>query len=163
MMKTSVLAGALPALLLSAGLAVAGPGDAGHAHDHGKEAAYGKPGNPKRPARVVQVSMREADGKMLFAPEKVEVKRGEQVRFKLTNSGELEHEFVIGTVEENAKHKAAMEKNPDMEHDDPNGKRLDPKKSGEILWQFTKAGTFEYACLIPGHYEAGMKGTIAVK
>ncbi|WP_262032428.1 cupredoxin family protein [Microvirga sp. Mcv34] len=155
------LAGAAGAFLFASGLAVAGPGGAGHAHD--EEAAYGKPGDPKKPARMVPVAMKEASGKMLFFPDKVEVKRGEQVRFKLQNSGELEHEFVIGTVEENAKHKVAMEKNPDMEHDDPNAKRLQPKKADEIVWQFTNAGTFEYACLIPGHYEAGMKGTVVVK
>ena len=56
-----------------------------------------------------------------------------------------------------------MKKNPEMEHDDPNGKRLAPNDSSEVVWRFTKAGTFEFACLIPGHYEAGMKGTIGVK
>jgi uncharacterized cupredoxin-like copper-binding protein len=56
-----------------------------------------------------------------------------------------------------------MEKNPDMEHDDPNGRRLNPDGSSEIVWRFTKAGTFEFACLIPGHYESGMKGTVVVK
>jgi len=50
-----------------------------------------------------------------------------------------------------------------MEHDDPNGKTLDAGKSTEILWRFSKPGTFEFACLIPGHYEAGMHGTVTVK
>ena len=161
MKKTATLFGGLSALLLSTGLALAGPGGAGHGH--GDEAAYGKPGDPKKPARLVQVSMRETDGKMLFFPDKVEVKAGEQVRFKLANNGEVEHEFVLASVEENAKHKIQMEKNPDMEHEDPNARRLQPKKGDEIVWQFTKAGTFEYACLIPGHYESGMKGTVVVK
>jgi uncharacterized cupredoxin-like copper-binding protein len=57
----------------------------------------------------------------------------------------------------------AMEKNPDMEHDDPNSKRLKPKTKGEIVWQFTEAGTFEFACLIPGHYQSGMVGVIVVE
>ena len=157
------LSGALAALLLAPGLALAGPGGAGHSHGGAEETAYGKPGDPKKPARIVPVSMREADGKMLFFPDKLEVRRGEQVRFKLQNGGELAHEFVIATVEENRKHAEEMKKNPDMEHDDPNAKRLDPKKSGEIVWQFTKAGEFEFACLIPGHLEAGMKGTVVVK
>ncbi|WP_262032543.1 cupredoxin family protein [Microvirga sp. Mcv34] len=161
MKKATTLLGGLSALLLTTGLALAGPGGAGHGH--GDEAAYGKPGDPKKPARLVQVSMRETDGKMLFFPDKVEVKAGEQVRFKLANNGEAEHEFVLATVEENAKHKIQMEKNPDMEHEDPNARRLQPKKGDEIVWQFTKAGTFEYACLIPGHYESGMKGTVVVK
>lgn len=154
-------AAVLGALLMSASVATAGPGGAGHSHDG--ESAYGKPGNPKKPARLVQVTMQESDGKMLFFPNKLEVKRGEQIRFKLVNNGELAHEFVLATVEENRKHAEEMKKNPDMEHDDPNSKRLEPKKSGEIVWQFTKAGEFEFACLIPGHLEAGMKGTIVVK
>ena len=56
-----------------------------------------------------------------------------------------------------------MQKNPDMAHDEPNGRQLAPNKTGEIVWKFTKAGEFEYACLIPGHREAGMTGTILVK
>ena len=123
----------------------------------------GEPGDPKKPARVVQVTMREGDGKMMFVPDRVEVRKGEQIRFVLRNDGELEHEFVLATTEENLKHAEQMKKNPDMEHDDPNGKRLKPNATGEIVWHFTKAGTFEFACLIPGHREAGMFGTVIVK
>ena len=68
-----------------------------------------------------------------------------------------------GTPAENLKHGEEMKKNPDMEHDDPNGKRLAPKKTNEMVWKFTKAGEFEYSCLIPGHREAGMVGTVVVK
>ncbi len=100
---------------------------------------------------------------MLYEPDRSEVKRGEQVRFVLKNVGKVDHEFMLDSVANNAKHKIQMQKNPDMEHDDPNGKRLSPNASGEIVWRFTKAGTFEFACLIPGHYESGMKGTVAVK
>ena len=157
----SLFTGLSMALFLGIGPALAGPGQAGHGH--AAEAAYGKPGDPKKPARIVPITMKEADGKMMYFPDKIEVRRGEQVRFKLANSGELEHEFVLATIEENAKHKIEMQKNPDMEHDDPNARRLAASKNGEIVWQFTKAGTFEFACLIPGHYEAGMKGTVVVK
>jgi uncharacterized cupredoxin-like copper-binding protein len=158
--------GGLPALVLF--LAVwaapvsAGPGTPGQSHDHGVFSA-GEPGNPKKPARVVQITMREADGKMLFVPERIEVRKGEQVRLVLRNNGELDHEFVLATEEENIKHAEEMKKNPDMEHDDPNAKRLAPKKNGELFWRFTKAGQFEYGCLIPGHREAGMIGTVIVK
>jgi uncharacterized cupredoxin-like copper-binding protein len=151
------------ALTLTLGSAAsAGPGSPGHGHSHGGFSA-GAPGDPKKPARVVQVTMREGDGKMVFVPQRVEVKRGEQVRFMLRNSGELEHEFVLATTEENIKHAEDMKKNPEMEHDDPNAKRLAPKKAGEIVWRFSKAGTFEFGCLIPGHREAGMIGTVIVK
>ena len=142
--------------------AMAGPGVPGHSHDHASFSA-GEPGNPKRPARTVLVTMREGDGKMMFIPDRLEVKRGEQVRFLITNSGELDHEFVLATTEENLKHYEEMKKNPEMEHDDPNAKRVAPKKKSEIVWRFTKAGQFEYGCLIPGHREAGMTGTIIVK
>jgi uncharacterized cupredoxin-like copper-binding protein len=140
----------------------AAPGEAGHSHGHADYSA-GEPGNPKKPARVMQITMRETDGKMVFIPDRLEVKKGEQVRFVLRNSGELEHEFILATTEENLKHAEQMKKFPEMEHDDPNGKRLVPKKSAEIVWRFTKAGTFEFGCLIPGHREAGMTGTVIVK
>lgn len=80
----------------------------------------------------------------------------------ITNTGELAHEFLLDSIERNAKHKIEMEKNPEMEHDDPNGKRLGPKKTSEILWLFDKEGTFEFACLIPGNYESGMHGVVVV-
>lgn len=148
------------ALAVLVPVAMAAPGDPGHSH---ASFSAGEPGNPKRPARTVLVTMREGDGKMMFFPDRLEVKRGEQVRFLLTNSGELDHEFVLATTEDNIKHAEEMKKNPEMEHDDPNAKRVAPKKKSEIVWRFTKAGQFEYGCLIPGHREAGMTGIIVVK
>ena len=152
---------ALFATVFLSASAWAGAGPAGHSHGEGFSA--GEPGDPKKPARIVQVTMGEMDGKMMFMPAKVEVQKGEQVKFVLRNNGELDHEFILATTAENLKHGEAMKKNPDMEHDDPNGKRLAPKKADEIVWKFTKAGEFEYGCLIPGHREAGMIGTIIVK
>jgi uncharacterized cupredoxin-like copper-binding protein len=103
------------------------------------------------------------DAKMIYAPNTISVKRGDQIRFVLKNSGKVDHEFMLDSVASNAKHKIEMQKNPDMEHDDPNGKRLQPGKTSEILWRFTRAGTFEFACLIPSHYESGMHGKVVVK
>lgn len=151
------------AVALVSSVAAAGPGPGGHSHNDDHETAYGKPGDTKKPARVIQIVMREQDGKMLFLPDNLRVRKGEQIRFLLRNNGEIDHEFVIGTVEENLKHMQEMEKNPDMEHDDPNARRLKPKSSGEIVWQFTKAGSFDFSCLIPGHRNAGMSGTISVQ
>ena len=142
--------------------AASAPGAPGHSHDHASFSA-GEPGNPKRPSRTVLITMREGDGKMMFMPDRLEIKRGEQVRFVITNSGELDHEFVLATTEENLQHYEEMKKNPEMEHDDPNAKRVGPKKKSEVLWRFTKAGEFEYGCLIPGHRESGMTGIITVK
>jgi len=161
-LRPSTLMRAATALALSAGLALAAPGEPGHSH---KSFAAGEPGDPKKPvARTIEVAMKETDdAKMLFEPSQVEIKRGEQVKFVLKNAGQVEHEFMLDSVQNNAKHKIQMDKNPDMDHDDPNGKRLAPSGSNEIVWRFTKAGTFEFACLIPGHYESGMKGTVVVK
>lgn len=148
--------------LAGASAAASLPG-AAWSHAGHEETEFGKPGEPGKPARIVQVVMREADGRMLYLPDRLTVRKGEQVRFLLRNNGAIDHEFVIGTVEENRRHMKAMEQHPDMAHDDPNARRLKPGATGEILWQFSRAGTFEFACLIPGHYAAGMVGTIVVE
>ena len=135
--------------------------DAGHSH--GDDLAYGEPGDPKKPARTIQITMRDSDGKMVFIPNRIEIRKGEQVKFAVRNNGDLDHEIVVGTMDDNLKHMAQMMKNPDMEHDDPNAKRLAPKQTGDIVWKFTKAGEFDFSCLIPGHRESGMFGTIIVK
>jgi uncharacterized cupredoxin-like copper-binding protein len=123
----------------------------------------GEPGNPQQPSRTVKVIMREDGKKMLFEPAHLTVHKGEQIRFVLENEGTEAHEFMLATVAENNKHAVLMKKYPHMEHDDPNAKRLTPFTDGEMIWKFTQRGTFEYACLIPGHREAGMHGTIDVK
>jgi uncharacterized cupredoxin-like copper-binding protein len=149
--------------VLAAAVLVAGLSGIAHGHGDEHETAYGKPGDAKKPARIVQVVMREQDGRMIFIPDTLRVRKGEQIRFQLRNNGAIDHEFVVGTLEENLKHMKEMEKNPDMEHDDPNAKRLKPKTSAELVWQFSKAGTFDFSCMIPGHREAGMFGTIVVE
>jgi uncharacterized cupredoxin-like copper-binding protein len=133
------------------------------AHDAHQHFSAGEPGDPKRPSKIVTVSMRESDGKMLFVPERLEIRQGEQVRFVLTNDGLLDHEFILATTEENLRHAQEMVHHPDMAHDEPNGKRLAPKQRGEIVWRFTRKGQFEYGCLIPGHREAGTTGIVIVK
>lgn len=154
---TTVLAAALVS-----GVAMGGAGAPGHSHDSAQFSA-GEPGNPKKPAQTMLIVMREGDGKMMFIPDQVEVRKGDQVRFILRNNGQLDHEFVLATTEENVKHADEMKKNPEMEHDDPNAKRVAPRKTSEIVWRFTNAGQFEFGCLIPGHREAGMTGIIVVK
>lgn len=150
---------ALGAAVVISSAAWAGAGPAGHTHHHDDSYSAGEAGDPKNPARTIEVEMRE----MEYMPSKIEVKRGEQIRFVIRNTGTEAHEFLLATTEENLKHEAAMRKNPDMEHDEPNGLRIAAKKSGEILWKFTKAGTFEYSCLIPDHREYGMIGKVIVK
>ena len=132
-----------------------------HSHEQHAHQSYaaGEPGDPKQPSRTIEVGMSE----MAYAPARIEVKRGEQIRFVIRNTGADDHEFLLATTEENLKHAKAMMANPHMEHHEPNGVRLAPKKSAEILWKFSHAGSFEYSCLIPGHREAGMVGQILVK
>ena len=134
----------------------------GHGHE-GEHFSAGEPGDAKKPARTVLVTMRESDGKMLFIPDHIEVTKGEQIKFVIRNSGSLDHEFVLANTADNLKHAELMKKFPDMEHDDPNAKRVAPDKTDSIVWKFSKAGTFEYSCLIPGHRESGMIGTVVVK
>lgn len=143
--------------------ALAGKGAKGHAHGHAEETAYGMPGSADKKSRIVEIVMMEGDGSMSFEPNLVEIKKGEQIRFKIKNAGELDHEIVIATLAENLKHAEEMERFPDMEHVDPNAKRLKPKASGEILWRFSEVGEFDMSCLIPGHREAGMTGKVIVK
>ncbi|WP_027244867.1 copper-binding protein [Leisingera daeponensis] len=138
----------------------AAPAFADGGHDGGME--VGKPGKAAHADREVAVTMKETDdGEMLFEPSSFSFAKDETVKFVITNAGELEHEFVLDTAERNVHHKAMMAK-MEMEHDDPNSVRLEPGKSGEVVWTFSNAGTFEFACLIPGHYESGMHGPIAV-
>ena len=90
------------------------------------------------------------------------VRQGETVRFVVKNSGKVKHEMVLGTEKELKEHYELMKKNPEMEHDEPNMVTLAPGKTGEIVWQFTRAGKVDFACLQPGHYDAGMKGAVSV-
>jgi uncharacterized cupredoxin-like copper-binding protein len=137
--------------------------DPGHSHEHQSGFSAGKPGDSKKPARVVKVAMQEEGKKMMFDPAVITVSKGEQIRFVLFNEGTESHEFVLATTAENRKHAELMKRFPDMEHADPNAKRLTVFEQGELLWHFTKAGEFEFACLIPGHYAAGMHGRIIVR
>jgi uncharacterized cupredoxin-like copper-binding protein len=70
--------------------------------------------------------------------------------------------MVIGTKKVLDEHAKMMEKFPNMEHDEPYMAHVAPGKTGEIIWTFNRAGEFDFACLIAGHYSAGMKGVIRV-
>lgn len=137
----------------------AAPGEKGHTHT---KFNAGTPGDPKKPFRVIEMTAKEGNGTMAFEPAKIVVEQNEQVKFVIKNVGELDHEFMLDSFAANKKHAIEMQKNPEMEHDDPNGKRVVSKKQADMVWKFSKLGTFEYACLIPGHYDAGMKGVVEV-
>ena len=100
---------------------------------------------------------------MSFTPADIALKRGETVRFVVHNSGQVLHEMVLGTPQALKAHAAMMKKFPEMEHADANMAHVKPGKTGEIVWQFTRPGEFQFACLQPGHFEAGMVGKVTVK
>ena len=131
----------------------------GHGHDEGGEMAIGKPGIAAKASRTITIEMSD---NMRYTPSNIQVKQGETVRFIVKNTGQVKHELSLGTQEELLEHLEQMKKFPDMEHDEPSKVTLQPGKQGEIVWQFTKAGAVNFACLMPGHYEAGMKGAIKV-
>ena len=110
--------------------------------------------------RTIQLTMGDD---MKFKPEKIDIKMGETIRFEIKNNGKLMHEMVIGTKPVLDKHAEMMSKHPNMEHDEPYMAHVSPGKKGEIIWKFNRAGSFDFACLIAGHYQAGMVGKIEVK
>jgi uncharacterized cupredoxin-like copper-binding protein len=130
------------------------------AQSNAEEHAFGRAGDPKKVSRTIQVGM---DDTMHFTPGDLAVKRGETIRFVVLNNGKVMHEMVIGTMKELKEHAELMRKFPNMEHDEPYMAHVAPGKREEIVWQFTRAGEFHYACLIPGHLEAGMIAKITVK
>lgn len=100
---------------------------------------------------------------MRFTPDVIEVREGETVRLAIRNRGKLLHELVIGTQQELDEHAAMMLKFPDMQHDEPYMAHVDPGQRGDIIWTFNRPGEFKFACLIAGHYQAGMVGTVRVR
>ena len=120
---------------------------------------WGIAGDRDRIDRTIEIRMTD---QMRFTPDKLQVKVGETIRFVHRNDGQMLHEFVLGTKPELDKHAALMAKFPGMQHDEPYMAHVAPSKNGEIIWTFNQAGEFDFACLIVGHYQAGMVGQISV-
>ena len=121
---------------------------------------FGQEGDPKKVTRTIKVDMTD---NMHFTPGNLVVRRGETIRFVVHNDGKLMHEMVLGTTQAIREHAALMKKFPEMEHADANMAHVKPGATGDIVWQFSKPGTFQFACLQPGHFEAGMVGKVTVK
>jgi uncharacterized cupredoxin-like copper-binding protein len=160
--KRSLIAATAASLLTSVGRVLAHvdekhPAKSGPVKKEQKD--WGIAGDAKQAKRSIDVGMSD---NMRFTPDRIAVKLGETVRFVARNDGKQLHEFVIGTKAENEKHAALMLKFPNMEHDEPYMAHVPPGKTGQIVWTFNRAGQFEFACLIAGHYQAGMVGTITV-
>ena len=152
---------------LLAGLATAPAFAHGEAHPSAprkrtvsaEQKPFGIEGDPARVNRTIQIRMTD---QMRFEPSVINVKAGETIRFVHRNVGKVMHEMVIGTRAELEEHAALMRKFPNMEHDEPYMAHVAAGKRGQIVWQFNRAGEFEFACLLPGHFEAGMRGSIKV-
>ncbi len=135
--------------------------------DHKKKAAavkkeqkeWGIAGDAKPGIRTIEIKMSDT---MRFTPDRIEVKQGETVRLVHRNVGKIMHEFVLGTKKELDEHSALMMKFPKMEHEEPYMVHVAAGKTGEIVWTFNRPGEFDFACLIPGHYQAGMVGKVNV-
>ncbi|HEX6320162.1 MAG TPA: cupredoxin family protein [Burkholderiales bacterium] len=131
----------------------------GSDYSKAEEMPFGRAADPRKAKRTVRVEMTD---QMRFSPAQLTVKRDEVVRFVPVNKGQVLHEMVLGRKEDLEAHAELMKKHPGMEHDEPHMVHVAPGKSGEMGWQFSKAGEFYYGCLIPGHFEAGMVGKITV-
>jgi uncharacterized cupredoxin-like copper-binding protein len=129
-------------------------------HDGDFGTPFGRPGNPKAVGRTVTIRMSDA---MRFTPDSVTVRRGETIRFVVRNEGKILHEMVLGNEEGLKAHAALMRRFPEMEHDEPYMVHVQPGKTGQMIWTFDKPGQIGFACLIPGHYEAGMTGKVTAK
>ena len=129
-----------------------------HPHDQGMNKA-GKPGVAANVVRAIHITMSD---KNRFTPSSVKVNQGETIRFVVKNAGKKKHEMVIGSVDDIKAHHELMARFPGMAHDEPNMVDLQSGEKGEIIWQFTELGQFQFACLVTGHFEAGMKGVINV-
>lgn len=168
-MHRTIIAGALAAAALVAAPAIHAHGGATHGepkamfHKANLDAVdkpFGRTGDPGKVTRTIEIG---GSDDMKYAPNAITVKQGETIRFVVANKGRAFHELVLGTMQELKEHAEWMKKHPGMEHDEPYMTHLGPGESGEIVWQFTKPGEFHFACLVPGHFEAGMLGRIIVK
>lgn len=155
-----------PIPLLAAGALLAASAAWGHGEaPHASAAPVAKEQKPwgiaGEPQGARTIALRMGDD-MRFRPDRITVREGETIRFVAANGGQLLHEMVIGTPEELRQHAELMKKHPGMEHDEPYMTHVKAGAKGEILWNFNRPGTFQFACLLPGHFEAGMLGTIVV-
>jgi uncharacterized cupredoxin-like copper-binding protein len=128
------------------------------------EGLYGEPGDASKADRTITITATE----IAFDLKDIEIRKGETIRFVLINKGEQPHELVLGDADEQAKHRQMMidmagMNMSEMHHSDHNSVSAEPGETKELVWHFTKAGTFEFACNYPGHADLGMAGTITVR
>ncbi|AHN75539.2 hypothetical protein DA70_14505 [Pandoraea pnomenusa] len=131
-----------------------------HGQGNAAATAIGEAGDDAQATRTVDVDMRDT---MRFSPATITVRRGDTVRFVVTNNGKVRHEMTLGTASALAEHAKMMQQMPDMKHAEANAVTVDPGQRKTLVWHFTQPGTVEFACLEPGHFEAGMRGVVNVR
>lgn len=156
-MPLSRFVGRADVLLVASCLAIAAT--AAHEGDHSGAEPFGRPGIAKNVARTLTITTTDT---MRFDPASLAFTTGQTIRLHIVNAGKVPHEFVLGTRAEIDEHAAMMRKDPSMSHAEPNAVSVAPGASADLVWQFSVPGTFVYACLVPGHFEAGMQGRVTV-
>jgi uncharacterized cupredoxin-like copper-binding protein len=126
-------------------------------HSTQEQKPFGVAGDKRHVTRTVRIRMLD---EMRFVPDRFDVREGDTVRLVVDNTGKLMHELVIGTKKDLDAHAATMDAG--MTHDEPYIAHVPPGKRGEVIWTFNRAGRFDFACLVPGHYQSGMVGSIDV-
>lgn len=144
----------------------------------GEEAGAGTPHFPfGAPGHLndVDVTIDVEAGDVFFAPATFEVKAGQTIRMVITNTGTVVHEFTLGSAAVQEVHRAEMMDMMNMgvfdavfmnhaaAHHDWNAILLNPGERRVMVWTFDQPGTVEFGCNVPGHYEAGMHGTIEIR
>lgn len=130
-----------------------------HAAVKKEQTPWGIAGDVDQVRSTIKIVMTD---NMRFTPNLIRVKKGDTIRFRVANRGAVMHEMVIGTKSELDAHAEMMKKHPNMEHDEPYMAHVSPGKTADLVWLFNREGEFDFACLIPGHYQAGMVGKIRV-
>lgn len=144
-------------------MALAGCGGSGRAQGQGQmggDAGFGKPGNPSKATRTIEVRALDS---LRFEPADLRVHKGETVTIRITNTGQTMHEFDLG----DQKFQRRMEK--DMQEmgsghmtDEASAISIDPGQTKVLTWTFSDKGTGLYGCHVSGHYAGGMRGTVTV-
>lgn len=154
----------IAAAAMIAGTTFAAAAPRGPAVDAHYNYAAGQPVKGKwKSATPVAVVYSDKGGKLEITPGQLKFKRGQVVKFSVRNDTDVKHEFVLGTTTENLGHAESMKVSPDFEHHEINGRVMRPKSTVDLQWQFMNTGTFEFACLVPGHAETEIRGEVIVE
>lgn len=133
-----------------------GKGHGGHGDEGHEMSAVGMPMPVESTAVTKTITVHMMDSMKFNFSDISGIKKGDIIKFVVMNKGRIPHEFGIGSIEEQTAHRKMMQSMPGMKHEDGATVSVDPGKSKEIVWHFMGDSTVQFACNIPGHFEAGM-------